>query len=126
VRRLYRFERLFRDKIVDWFFNGMSTAEATRVLNELFQHHFRSNPTYFTRRPVRARRIDRLKYSRRRRRLVDRMWTVQDVLVAIAWQLPVIVTGGGLGSHAVLAIGYSARGRSDRSRAFSTPPSLPT
>ncbi len=120
VRRLYRSERLFKDKIADWFFNGMSTAEATRVLNELFQHHFRTDEMYFTRRPVRARRIRRLKHSRRRH-LVDRMWTVQEVLVAIARQLPVIVTGGGLGLHAVLAIGYSARGRADRSLCFLDP-----
>jgi hypothetical protein len=49
------------------------------------------------------------------------MWTVQDVLVAIALQLPVIVTGGGLGAHAVLSIGYSARGRGDRSLCFLDP-----
>jgi hypothetical protein len=98
----------------------MSTTEATRVLNELFQQHFHSDDTYFTRRPVRARRINRLKYSRRQH-LIDRIWTVQDVLVAIAWQLPVIVTGGGLSEHAVLAIGYSARGRGDRSLCFLDP-----
>jgi len=41
--------------------------------------------------------------------------------VAIALQLPVIVTGGGLGAHAVLSIGYSARGRGDRSLCFLDP-----
>ena len=113
LRRFYRSDRLFKQKVAEWFFKGMSTGEATAILNRFFQQHFRSHARYFVRRPVRARRVKRLKYSRRKRDIA-RTWTVQDVLVAINWHLPVIVTGGGLGLHAVLAVGYSARGRGDR------------
>ena len=120
LRHLYRSERLFRQKVADWFFNGMSTVEATAVLNGLFRRHLRSNATYFIRRPVRARRVQRLKYSRRKR-AIARTWTVRDVIEAVSWHLPVIVTGGGLDSHAVLAVGYSVQGRDDRWIGFLDP-----
>ena len=120
LRRLYQSERLYKEKVADWFFNGLSIVEATRVLNRFFQQHFRSNATYFIRRPVRARRVKRLKYSRRKR-AIARTWTAGDVINAISWHLPVIVAGGGLGSHAVLAVGYSVRGRGDRWISFLDP-----
>jgi hypothetical protein len=110
LRRLYRSERQFKAKISDWFFKGMTPTEATSILNRLFRDYFGSNDTYFDCRRVRTRRVRRLRYARHKR-AIERTWTAQDVLAAISWHLPVLITGGGLESHAALATGYSVEGR---------------
>lgn len=113
LRSLYASDRQYTNKLADWFFRGMTIPEATKILNHIFQSERGSRQVFFRRHRVRARRVGRLKYSRKRRSLA-RIWTANDVLAAISWHLPVLVAGGGVGAHAVVAIGYKTRGNSER------------
>jgi hypothetical protein len=115
LRALVRREREFKNRVADWFFNGLRATEATRVLNRLFGDVTRpglSGPT-FIRRSVRSRRLRRLKYARRKRSLL-RAWTVKHVFASLDRHLPVVVSGGWLGSHAALIVGYQHRGGGGR------------
>jgi len=116
LRRHYKTERLFKEKLADWFFDGMSLSEATKILNGFFRERNKSKLTYFTLSHVRSRRATTL-----RKHSVAHALTVNDVLTAISWHLPVIVAGGGVDSHAVVAIGYSVKGAADRSICFLDP-----
>ncbi len=123
LRRVYRSKTAFELKVADWVFRGMSMGEATRILNRYFQELKGGKLNYFTRHKVRARRIHKLKYSRRRHAL-GKVWTANDILHSLSWYLPVIISGGGLGAHAVVAFGYSARGSADRLIGYLDPSSL--
>jgi hypothetical protein len=108
LRKLAKREPEFKHRIAEWFFNGMRTPEATRLLNSLFRGKA------FERHRVRARRVRKLKHNRRKRALL-RIWTVSDVFAALDRHLPVIVSGGrALGSHAALIIGYREGGKNGR------------
>lgn len=115
LRTLARREREFKHRVADWFFNGLRATEATRLLNRLFEDATRPglSGAAFFRRPVRARRLRRLKYARRRRSLL-RAWTVKQVFASLDRHLPVIVSGGWFGAHAALILGYQRGGRDGR------------
>jgi len=52
LRALVRREREFKNRVADWFFNGLRATEATRVLNRLFGDVTRpglSGPTFIRR-----------------------------------------------------------------------------
>ncbi len=113
LRRLYPSEAQFKRKIADWFFGGMTLPEATRILNRFAQQRDPSSGQHFHRWPVRARRIARLKRSVSLVRIAQ-IRTVNDVIDSLCMHLPVIIAGGGIGSHAVLAMGCQTSGASDR------------
>jgi hypothetical protein len=120
LRFLYQSQREYDAKVSHWFFNGMTMTEAARLLNEYFRKKAGDQKSYFRRYNVRARRIRRMKYARKRSRL-ERTWTTNEVITALSWHLPVIVAGGGLGGHAVVAFGYALRGNADREIVYFDP-----
>jgi hypothetical protein len=122
LKRLYRPERKFKQKIADWFFNGMSMREALTVLSSVFQKEPGAEPA-FERFYVQARRARHMKHNPKKRKLL-KSGTVQDVICALSWHLPVLVAGGGVGAHAVLAVGYSGKGNADRLLCFLDPGEL--
>lgn len=100
-------EREFKHKVADWFFNGMRATEATRLLNRLFRDVPRADASgpAFLRRRVRTRRLRKLKYATGKRSLL-RAWTVKHVFASLDRHLPVVVSGGWVGRHAALIVGY--------------------
>jgi Papain-like cysteine protease AvrRpt2 len=111
LRTLVSREREFKKRVADWFFDGLRATEATRLLNRLFEHvspHGFSGAV-FVRRDVRARRLRKLKYARRKSSVL-RAWTVKQVFESLDRHLPVLVSGGWLGSHAALIVGYQHGG----------------
>lgn len=120
LKRLYRPEREFKEKIADWFFNGMKMREAATILNRVFETESGKSPP-FEYRQVRCRRARRLKYNRQKNQILKK-GTVRDVIVALSWHRPVMVAGGGFGRHAVLAVGYNkANGAGEASICFLDP-----
>jgi hypothetical protein len=113
LRRLSNNDKEFKQKVADWFFDGMKTTDATRLLNNLFQDHYEDWREFFIRRYVRCRRAKRIKYSRKKGS-IRRTWTVRNIFDALDKHLPVIVSGGGFGPHAVVLIGYGRLGRGPR------------
>jgi hypothetical protein len=108
LRKLAKKESEFKHRVAEWFFNGMQTAEATKLLIRLFQEDIRDEVSSkaFVRRHVRFRRARKLD-----KRSLLRIWTVTDIFAALDDHLPVIVSGGRLlGSHAVLVVGYREGG----------------
>ncbi len=112
LRQHEKGEPQFRERVGKWFFDGMSFTEATGLLNDLLREYYeRPAETYFMCRRVKFRRMVKRKYNRRRHAL-ERIWTPSEICNVISWHLPVIVSGGSFGNHAIVAIGWERKGRS--------------
>ena len=113
LRQRARSDRKFKEEVGVWFFNGMRTTGATRILNKLFREYYTDcrATTYFIHQRVKCRRMRKRKYNRQLRAL-ERIWNVSDICNAISLHLPVIISGGGIENHAVVAVGWGSEGRS--------------
>lgn len=93
----------FNEEVGRWFFNGMKMTDAAKLLNDLSRKYYKDdkNTDYFLHHRVMCR-------NNRKQKGV---WNVIDIRNALSWHLPVIIAGGGIQNHAVVAIGWGAKGR---------------
>lgn len=93
----------FNEEMGRWFLNGMHMTDAAKLLNDLARKYYKNdkNKDYFLHHKV---------LCRRNRKQKD-IWNVIDIRNALCWHLPVIIAGGGIQSHAVVAVGWGAVGK---------------
>jgi hypothetical protein len=113
LRQSAKNERKFKEDVGDWCLNGMTTTRATLILNEFCSTYYgERRGKFFIRRKVKCRRMLKRKYNRKLNSL-EKIWKVSDIFESIANYLPVIISGGGIQGHAVVAVGS---GSEDKSR----------
>ena len=113
VRRLYPTEKRYKEKVGDWCLYGLTMADATRIINECAQQLEPSPGRHFLCWAAKARRVKKLR-NVRKVSVLAATWNVSEVIRLLDSHLPVIVANGGLGAHAVLAVGYISGGSAGR------------
>lgn len=105
LRKRAKNDRKFKEKLGKWFFNGMTMTEATRTLNEVFREHYKDPRAtkYFIHGSVNLKRMKKQKDNRP-------FFSFTSIRNALTWHLPVIIAGGGIQNHAVVAVGWGSEG----------------
>lgn len=114
LKRLAKDKADFKKKVADWFFYGMHVYHAELLLNKIFREMFDQKPNarrkYWQTKTVRARQDPKTP----RARIGSKVSTPSlpsVVQSTIDRHIPVLVAHGGLGAHAALIIGYTARNK---------------
>ena len=111
LRQRARDDMKFKEQMADWFFKGMTMNAATSILNNLFCEYYKdSKETYFIHHQVKSKRVRKRKHHTQLQGFED-IWNVGDICTALSLHLPVIISGGGLPNHAVVAIGWEKESR---------------
>jgi hypothetical protein len=102
LKKIAQDNKIFHESIGKWYFNGMKLSDATRILNEIASKSYKKvRKDYFLNYPVQCRNIEKR----------NKVWKVSEICNALSWHLPVIIAGGRLQSHAVVAVGWGKEGK---------------
>lgn len=101
LKELAQNDKNFKEEIGNWYFNGMKMADAAKLLNALSRKYYKDaqKTDYFIRHRVKSKNAKKDE------------WNISDICKAISWHLPVIIAGGGIPNHAVVAVGWAAKGK---------------